>query len=257
MIGEFSSEAPTLAILKHTNPCGVGQGATLHEAWDKAFATDRQAPFGGIIAVNRSLDLACAQAIAEIFSEVIVAPGFTAEALGVLQKKKNLRLLRILQPLSAAQPRELRSVGADSFLWQERDAKVKELRNRVERLTNGTDYATQRPHPEQSEFLRAFGQPKRESPCACERSSEPTIDQELQLLNGKAVADRLAAAADAYASLADDALADELYLTAFARRPTPAERATVREHLARADRREAVRDIVWVVVNTQEFLFQH
>ena len=47
---------PTLAILKHTNPCGVGQGANLREAWDKAFATDRQAPFGGIIAVNRTLD---------------------------------------------------------------------------------------------------------------------------------------------------------------------------------------------------------
>ena len=53
LIGEFGDGAPTLAILKHTNPCGVGQGASLREAWDKAFATDKQAPFGGIIAVNR------------------------------------------------------------------------------------------------------------------------------------------------------------------------------------------------------------
>src|SRR5439155_21941646 len=54
LILEFSSDSPTLAILKHTNPCGVGQGASLREAWEKAFATDRQAPFGGIIAVNRA-----------------------------------------------------------------------------------------------------------------------------------------------------------------------------------------------------------
>jgi phosphoribosylaminoimidazolecarboxamide formyltransferase/IMP cyclohydrolase len=124
LIAEFTAEPPTLAILKHTNPCGMGQGGSLHEAWDKALATDRQAPFGGIIAVNRPLDLACAQAIAEIFSEVIVAPDFTAEALGVLQKKKNLRLLRILKSPLTAQPWDARSVGADSYLWQERDLKV-------------------------------------------------------------------------------------------------------------------------------------
>ncbi|HWI55944.1 MAG TPA: bifunctional phosphoribosylaminoimidazolecarboxamide formyltransferase/IMP cyclohydrolase, partial [Bacillota bacterium] len=124
LIAEFASDGPTLAILKHTNPCGVGQGTTLREAWDKAFATDRQAPFGGIIAVNRPLDLACAEAIAEIFSEVIVAPEFTTEALGVLQKKKNLRLLKMLKSPLSAQPWDVRSVGADSYLMQERDLKV-------------------------------------------------------------------------------------------------------------------------------------
>ncbi len=82
LIAEFAADPPTLAILKHTNPCGVGQGASLREAWDKAFATDRQAPFGGIIAVNRPLDPACAEAIAEIFSEVIVAPDFTRRGAG-------------------------------------------------------------------------------------------------------------------------------------------------------------------------------
>ena len=124
LITEFSAEPPTLAILKHTNPCGMAQGASLREAWEKALATDRQAPFGGIIAVNRALDPACAEAIAEIFSEVIVAPDFTAEALGVLQKKKHLRLLKILKSPLTAQPWEVRSVGADSFLWQERDLRV-------------------------------------------------------------------------------------------------------------------------------------
>src|SRR6185295_16709882 len=62
LIAEFNGDLPTLAILKHTNPCGVGQGANLREAWDKAFATDKQAPFGGIIAVNEALDADCVQA---------------------------------------------------------------------------------------------------------------------------------------------------------------------------------------------------
>ena len=123
LIGEFANDPPTLAILKHTNPCGVGRGANLRAAWDKAFATDRQAPFGGIIAVNRALDGACAEAIAEIFSEVIVAPEFTPEALSFLQKKKNLRLLRIAKPASAAGSWEVRSVCPDTFLVQERDSK--------------------------------------------------------------------------------------------------------------------------------------
>ena len=124
LIGEFAGERPTLAILKHTNPCGVGQGASLREAWDRAFATDKQAPFGGIIAVNQPLDLACAEAIAEIFSEVIVAPSFNAAALALLQKKKNLRLLVTKKDLGAAAPWDIRSVGADSFLMQERDRKI-------------------------------------------------------------------------------------------------------------------------------------
>ena len=125
LITEFrGGDAPTLAILKHTNPCGVGQGTTLREAWDKAFATDKQAPFGGIIAVNQTLDGACAEAIAEIFSEVIVAPEFSAEALAILQKKKNLRLLQIQKCPLSAQPWDVRSVGADSFLLQQRDLKV-------------------------------------------------------------------------------------------------------------------------------------
>ena len=122
--GSDATSIPTLAILKHTNPCGVGQGANLREAWDKAFATDKQAPFGGIIAVNQPLDGACASAIAEIFSEVIVAPDFTAEALEILQKKKNLRLLKIVKSPLAAAPWDIRSVGADSFLLQQRDLKI-------------------------------------------------------------------------------------------------------------------------------------
>ncbi|MGA2871942.1 MAG: bifunctional phosphoribosylaminoimidazolecarboxamide formyltransferase/IMP cyclohydrolase, partial [Verrucomicrobiota bacterium] len=124
LTAEFENDAPTLAILKHTNPCGIGQGTTLREAWEKAFATDRQAPFGGIIAVNQVLDGGCAEAISEIFSEVIVALDFSPEALAILQKKKNLRLLKILKNPLAAEPWALRGVGADSFLLQQQDLKV-------------------------------------------------------------------------------------------------------------------------------------
>ena len=124
LIAEFQGELPTLAILKHTNPCGLGRGATLREAWDRAYATDKQAPFGGIIAVNQPLDGPCAEAIAEIFSEVIVAPSFTPEALAILQQKKNLRLIQLLKTQSGIGAADIRSVGAESFLWQERDLKI-------------------------------------------------------------------------------------------------------------------------------------
>jgi len=123
LISEFRDDPPTLAILKHTNPCGVGTGTSLQDAWKRAFATDRQAPFGGIIAVNQTLDAACAQEISEIFSEVIVAPDFSPEALEILQKKKNLRLMKVLRCPLSAPGWDLRSVGAESFLWQERDLK--------------------------------------------------------------------------------------------------------------------------------------
>jgi phosphoribosylaminoimidazolecarboxamide formyltransferase/IMP cyclohydrolase len=122
LIEEFGSEPPTLAILKHTNPCGVGQAESLKEAWEKAFATDRQAPFGGIIVVNRELDREVAGAIAEIFSEVIVAPGFSADAMAVLRKKKNMRLIRVQKQRVNTDAWEIRSVGAASFLAQTPDA---------------------------------------------------------------------------------------------------------------------------------------
>jgi phosphoribosylaminoimidazolecarboxamide formyltransferase / IMP cyclohydrolase len=109
LIGEF--DEPTVAILKHTNPCGVGSDANLRKAWDKAFATDKQAPFGGIIICNRPLDEPLAKAISEIFSEVIIAPDFDAEARSILQKKKNLRLIRLAtSAIEARSTNDIRSV---------------------------------------------------------------------------------------------------------------------------------------------------
>jgi phosphoribosylaminoimidazolecarboxamide formyltransferase/IMP cyclohydrolase len=126
LIGEF--EKPTLAILKHTNPCGAASAPTLLEAWEQAFATDRQAPFGGIIVMNRTVDKALAEAIAEIFSEVIIAPEFDDEAREIFAKKKNLRLMRAKVGLRADTLREVRSVIGGALV-QDRDQKPVNVRD--------------------------------------------------------------------------------------------------------------------------------
>ena len=118
LIGEF--ERPTVAILKHTNPCGLGSADTLVEAWEKAYATDRQAPFGGIIIVNRTLDGALAALIKDIFTEVIIAPRFSPEAMDILERKKNLRLMVASEGLGADALQEIRSV-VGGVLVQDRD----------------------------------------------------------------------------------------------------------------------------------------
>jgi phosphoribosylaminoimidazolecarboxamide formyltransferase/IMP cyclohydrolase len=129
LIGEF--EAPTVAILKHTNPCGVGSDVDLRAAWEKAFATDKQAPFGGIIICNRPLNEPLAKAISEIFSEVIIAPEFDSEGRAILQKKKNLRLIRLLSSGVAARPKtDIRSVYG-GVLVQDADGPVEIAQNVV------------------------------------------------------------------------------------------------------------------------------
>jgi len=97
LIAEFRDADPTVAILKHANPCGVATGATLLEAYSEAFACDTVSPFGGIIAANRPLDGATAEAITQIMTEVVVAPGADADARAVFAGKKNLRLLLVDQ----------------------------------------------------------------------------------------------------------------------------------------------------------------
>ena len=120
LIGEF--ERPTVAILKHTNPCGAASADDLETAWEHAYATDRQAPFGGIIVVNNTLDLGLAAKISEIFCEVIIAPGFSDEAREVFAKKKNLRLLVSRAGFGAETLQEIRSVPG-GYLAQDRDQK--------------------------------------------------------------------------------------------------------------------------------------
>lgn len=114
---------PTVAILKHTNPCGVGcADEDLREAWEKAFETDKQAPFGGVIITNRSMTLGLAKIISEIFTDVIIAPDYDADARALLQKKKNLRLMQMLprveealkQPILRSAPGGLMVMDSDS-----------------------------------------------------------------------------------------------------------------------------------------------
>lgn len=95
LMNEFGSEDPVAAIFKHTVPCGVAADKTLPGAYRKAFSTDTQSPFGGIIIVNKELDIETATEIDKIFTEIILAPGFSREAENLLTQKKNRRLARI------------------------------------------------------------------------------------------------------------------------------------------------------------------
>ncbi|HEU0275137.1 MAG TPA: bifunctional phosphoribosylaminoimidazolecarboxamide formyltransferase/IMP cyclohydrolase [Candidatus Udaeobacter sp.] len=142
LIAEF--QEPTVAILKHTNPCGVGSDADLRKAWNKAFATDKQAPFGGIIICNRPLTEELAKVISEIFSEVIIAPDFEPEARSVLQKKKNLRLIRLATPAADARPAiDIRSV-CSGVLVQDADL--------AEEVTSGSRRIVTKRRPTKTEL---------------------------------------------------------------------------------------------------------
>ncbi len=91
---EFQHERrAVVAILKHNTPCGVGVGDTLKSAWDKAFATDPDSPFGGIIIANRSWDMEFARAVDELFTEVLIGPEYPAAVFEFLRKKKNRRVM--------------------------------------------------------------------------------------------------------------------------------------------------------------------
>jgi phosphoribosylaminoimidazolecarboxamide formyltransferase/IMP cyclohydrolase len=99
-----SFEVPACVIVKHANPCGVAVGATVGEAYDKAFKTDPTSAFGGIIAFNRPLDGAAAQAVSKQFVEVLIATDFTPQALEVFKSKVNVRLMKIALPAGGATP---------------------------------------------------------------------------------------------------------------------------------------------------------
>ena len=122
LIEEFRNEEPTVVIIKHTNPCGVAQASTLAEAYRRAFSTDTQAPFGGIIAFNRPLDMEAAKAVNEIFTEILIAPAFEEGVLEMLMKKKDRRLVRQtnVMPKSGW---EFKSTPF-GMLVQERDSKI-------------------------------------------------------------------------------------------------------------------------------------
>jgi phosphoribosylaminoimidazolecarboxamide formyltransferase/IMP cyclohydrolase len=113
-------DAPVTVIMKHTNPCGVGIGSALSEAYRKALATDSKSAFGGIVAVNQPLDLETATRINEIFTEVIVAPDYPSEVLDFLKKKKDRRLIKESAGLRSLKEFDVRKVTG-GFLVQQPD----------------------------------------------------------------------------------------------------------------------------------------
>ena len=122
LIEEFRGEEPTVVIIKHTNPCGVAQASTLVEAYRRAFSTDTQAPFGGIIVFNRPLDMETAKAVNEIFTEILIAPAFEDGVLDMLMKKKDRRLVQQTHALPKG-GWEFKSTPF-GMLVQERDSKI-------------------------------------------------------------------------------------------------------------------------------------
>ncbi|WP_225046977.1 bifunctional phosphoribosylaminoimidazolecarboxamide formyltransferase/IMP cyclohydrolase [Lacticaseibacillus kribbianus] len=101
MLNEYRD--PAVVAVKHMNPCGIGVADTIEAAWDKAYAADSTSIFGGIIALNRTVDLATAEKMHALFLEIVMAPAFEPDALAVLSKKKNLRVMTIqlAQPAAA------------------------------------------------------------------------------------------------------------------------------------------------------------
>ncbi|RWR06787.1 bifunctional phosphoribosylaminoimidazolecarboxamide formyltransferase/IMP cyclohydrolase [Paenirhodobacter populi] len=121
LVAEFPVNQPAVAIIKHANPCGVATGKTLAEAYARAFDCDRTSAFGGIIALNQTLDEATAKEIAAIFTEVVIAPDATDEAKTVFAVKKNLRLLTTGALPDVKAPITTFRQVAGGFLVQDKD----------------------------------------------------------------------------------------------------------------------------------------
>jgi len=145
---EFGSRRPCVVAVKHANPCGVGLGDTLLEAYQNAYDSDPVSIFGGIVALNWEVDAPTAQKMSEIFLEIIIAPSFSAEALEILEKKKNIRLLE-LPALAQPNPSTMLDMKkvAGGMLVQELDTQLL----REEDLKVVTKRA---PTPEEMEQLR-------------------------------------------------------------------------------------------------------
>lgn len=143
---------PAVAILKHTNPCGVGADENeLRLAWEKAFETDRQAPFGGVIVCNRPLDIGLARVISEIFTDVIIAPEFESDARALLQKKKNLRLIQMYEAFRDTLTDPVIQSAPGGLLVMDHDSKALGLDNIEQKVV------TQRPPTAEEIEAMRFG----------------------------------------------------------------------------------------------------
>lgn len=113
-------DAPCAVGMKHMNPCGVGIGETIDEAWDKAYEADSTSIFGGIVSFNREIDVVTAEKLSQIFLEIIIAPSYTEAAFEILSKKKNIRLLQLDTTLEVNNKLKVTNVN-DGLLVQDAD----------------------------------------------------------------------------------------------------------------------------------------
>ncbi|BAU10830.1 phosphoribosyl aminoimidazole carboxy formyl formyltransferase/inosinemonophosphate cyclohydrolase [Leptolyngbya sp. NIES-3755] len=119
IIAEFTNDDPAATIIKHNNPCGSAMGSSISEAYEKAFNADSTSAFGGIVALNRAIDVSTATALTKTFLECVVAPGINPEAQTILQAKQNLRVL-VLPDLSNGAKENIKPI-AGGFLVQAAD----------------------------------------------------------------------------------------------------------------------------------------
>ncbi|WP_326523772.1 bifunctional phosphoribosylaminoimidazolecarboxamide formyltransferase/IMP cyclohydrolase [Sphingomonas sp.] len=142
LVSEFRDGPPTVVIVKHANPCGVATGETLVEAYEKALACDSVSAFGGIIAVNRPLDGATAEAISGIFTEVVAAPAADDAAKAVFARKKNLRLILTGDlPDPARGGMMLKSVAGGMLLQSRDNGRLGELKVVTQRAPTAQELA--------------------------------------------------------------------------------------------------------------------
>ena len=136
LVSDFDDTA--CAIIKHTNPAGVGLGETPAEAYTKALATDPVSAFGGIVAFNGPVDAEAAQEVVKIFTEVVIAPEFEAASLEILQTKKNLRVLRVKRP-TAGKKLEFRQISGGMLVQTADDHKLNPLELKIVTTRHPTD----------------------------------------------------------------------------------------------------------------------
>jgi phosphoribosylaminoimidazolecarboxamide formyltransferase/IMP cyclohydrolase len=142
LMREFLGGPPAVAILKHNTPCGVATGANVAAAYQAAYATDPESPFGGILIANQEWTLELSRIVDEIFTEVLIAPSFAPDALEFLRKKKNRRLMTWRPAAMERQLREVRSV-VGGLLVQDTDRAVEDIA-RVEAVTQRQPTAEER-----------------------------------------------------------------------------------------------------------------
>ncbi|MBD1382369.1 bifunctional phosphoribosylaminoimidazolecarboxamide formyltransferase/IMP cyclohydrolase [Metabacillus arenae] len=125
IVREF--DLPAAVAVKHMNPCGVGTGETIEQAFQRAYAADSTSIFGGIVALNREVDQATAKVLHEIFLEIVIAPSYSSEALEILQAKKNIRLLELDPSGQTKQEKQLTSIHGGLLIQDEDTLSLKDV----------------------------------------------------------------------------------------------------------------------------------